>query len=366
MTDATLDNLDKTTTVKFSSKATSPSASAPILSIVAPVFNEELCLREFYAQVSAELEKMGVSWEIVFVDDGSVDASRSILLELRRRDERVKVLGFSRNFGNQAAIFAGLFASSGAATIVMDADLQQPPATIPVLFYYWQNGYRVVEAARSGYGEEASWFKRFASKAFYRTMNALSDVEIEPNAREFRLYDRRVIEALRAMPERARFLRAMTRWLGFKRAVVPYEINERFAGKSSFSTKKLLYLALDGIFGFSTKPLRWILYLGFAIFLSVLPYGAWALFEYCVLGAKTPGWTSLVLLNMLIGGGTLISLGVVGEYVGRIYNETKRRPLYVVEDEWGVKRAETPNARPDVVSVASKLESNAVDDSRVA
>lgn len=323
-------------------RPTRPDES-PVLSIVAPVFNEELNLREFYSQVSAELEKLGVLWEMVFVDDGSADASRAVLLELRQKDERVKIVGFSRNFGNQAAITAGLFATRGQAAIVMDADLQQPPATIPILFYYWKNGFRVVEAARNEYGKHAGWLKKFGSNAFYRTMNLLSDVEIEPNASEFRLYDRRVVEALRQMPERARFLRAMTRWLGFRRAVVPYDVNPRFAGKSSFSTKKLLCLALDGIFGFSTKPLRWILYLGLLVTFSVLPYGGWALFQFCFLGAKTPGWTSLILLNMLIGGSVLISLGVIGEYVGRIYNETKRRPMYVVEDEWGIERAKTEN-----------------------
>ncbi|MCF0234702.1 MAG: hypothetical protein HUK22_06975 [Thermoguttaceae bacterium] len=212
---------------------------------------------------------------------------------------------------------------------------------LPVFINLWKNGCKIVEGARRDYGKCASFSKKLASKAFYRVMNLLSDVEIEPNASEFRLYDRQVIEALRQMPERAKFLRASVRWLGFSRAVVPFDVNPRFAGTSSFSTKKLLCLALDGVVGFSTKPLRWIFYLGALATFSVAPYGMWALFQFCFLGVKTPGWTSIILLNMFLGGCILLSLGVIGEYIGRIYAEVKRRPMYVVEEARGVARADS-------------------------
>ncbi|MDO5581756.1 MAG: glycosyltransferase family 2 protein [Planctomycetia bacterium] len=310
-----------------------------MISIVVPAFNEEANLEMFYDQVSAELEKLDYLWEIVIVDDGSRDDSLSVLEKLHHRDSRLHAISFSRNFGNQMAITAGLEAAQGDVIVVMDADLQQPPEIIPKLLAYWEQGYHVVNTIRN-YGEEIGWFKKFTSFAFYKVMNMLSDVKIQPGVSDFRLMDRRIVNILNNMPEHSRFIRAQIAWLGFKQITIPYNCRERNAGVPSFSPVKLIALALDGIFSFSSKPLRWIAFLGVFLMSSLLPYGFWAVFQFFVFGPKTPGWTSLVVLNLFIGGAILFSLGLLGEYVARIYEEVKHRPRYLVKKRFGFSDSE--------------------------
>lgn len=306
-----------------------------VISIVTPAFNEELNLTEFYRQVSAQLEGLGVSWEIVIVDDGSSDHSTAILDRLHKTDPRVKAIRFARNFGNQIAVSAGLAASTGEAVIIMDADLQHPVELIPQLFAEWKKGYPIVNTVRR-YGNKTKWSRKMTSSLFYKVMNLLSGTRIEPSAPDFKLLDRRVVDLLNQMPERTRYLKALIPWLGFRQTAIPFDCKERYAGETSFTFFKLVELAIDGLISFTTKPLRWIIYLGMTVLGLTIPYGAWAVFQFIFLGPKTPGWTSIILLNLLIGGTTLISLGIIGEYIGRIYNEVKRRPLYTVEKVWGL------------------------------
>lgn len=305
------------------------------LSVVVPAFNEELTLEPFYAALVPHLESLGCSWEIVFVNDGSRDATAEILRSLNARDSRVKVIHFSRNFGNQIALTAGLAHAGGDAVVTMDADLQHPPEIISKMVRLWrEDGYDSVYTIRT-YDQTSGGFKRFASRLYQQTLNFLSDIDLPPGISDFRLLDRKVLNYLNGMDERSRFLRAQISWLGFRQIGVPYTTNPRFAGESKFSLSKLLRLSIDGITSFSTKPLRWISYSGMAVALLGLVYAAYVVFETLVSGVTTPGWPTLVIMVLILGGLQLISLGVIGEYVGKIYMETKRRPLYVLQEKLG-------------------------------
>lgn len=307
-----------------------------LLSIVSPAYNEEANIEKFCEKVSAVLESMNISWEIVFVNDGSEDRSSEIMRQMHERDPRIKAVILARNFGNQIAISAGLRASQGKAVIVMDADLQQPPEMIPQMVELWKQGFYVVNTVRQTYGQNAGWVKKKTSALFYNFMNFVSDVRLEPNSSEFRLMDRVVIDVLAQMPEQTQFLRGLIRWMGFRQTSIPCEINARFAGTPSFTPKKLMNLAIDGIVSFSTKPLRWVAYLGVFCLAMLLP---WLVFDVsrCVFAGGSWNLASiLVPLNLLIGGAVLLSLGIIGEYVGRIYTETKRRPLFTVQEQYGL------------------------------
>ena len=219
----------------------------------------------------------------------------------------------------------------------MDADLQHPVEMIPRLFEEWKKGFTIVHTVRR-YGRQVGCFTKLRSAFFYKMMNHLSKTQIEPNAPDFKLLDRQVVNLLVQMPERTRYLKALIPWLGFPQTFLPFDCKERFAGRTSFNLMKLMELAIDGIISFTTKPLRWITYLGTFVLVVTVPYGAWAVFQFFFLKPKTPGWTSIILINLLLGGSTLISLGIIGEYIGRIYNEVKQRPLWTVEKVWGLNR----------------------------
>ncbi len=313
---------------------TQNNGSAPLLSIITPAFNEEANLEEFYRQTSLCLDAAGLTWEIIMVDDGSRDATAEVIGRLHQRDPRVRGVSFARNFGNQAAVSAGLAMAEGEAAVIIDADLQHPIELIPKMTEAWRQGYEIVNTVRR-YGNKAPLSKRLLSVIFYKVMNFLSGTKIEAAAPDFKLLDRRVVDLLVQLPERTRYFKALIPWLGFKQTSIPFDCKERFAGTSSFNFVRLAELALDGIISFSTKPLRAIIYLGALVLLVTVPYGAWALFQFFFLGPKTAGWTSIILVNLLLGGATLISLGIIGEYVGRIYNEVKQRPLYTVKKVWG-------------------------------
>lgn len=309
--------------------------AAPLLSLVTPAFNEEASLEEFYRQAAACLDAAGYSWEIIMVDDGSSDATSAVIEKIHQRDRRVRGVSFARNFGNQIAVSAGLAAARGRAVVIIDADLQHPIELIPAMVEAWKSGYQIVNTVRR-YGNKVPLSKRFLSAVFYKIMNFLSGTKIETAAPDFKLLDRKVVDLLVQMPERTRYLKALIPWLGFTHTSIPFDCKERYAGKTSFNFMRLAELALDGIISFTTKPLRWIIYLGSLVLLITVPYGCWALFQFCFLGPKTAGWTSLILVNLLLGGTTLISLGILGEYIGRIYNEVKQRPLYTVKKTWGI------------------------------
>ena len=220
----------------------------------------------------------------------------------------------------------------------MDADLQHPPELIPVMVEKWKEGFHVVNTIRTGYGNNASLLKKFTSAAFYKVMNAVSEVPIIPGACDFRLMDRVVVDILSRLPEQTPFFRALIRWLGFKQTSIPCTVNARQAGVPSLTFKKMIALAVDGMVSFSTRPLRWIMYLGFFVTALVVPYGVWALIDHFIFDATVPGWTSLLILNMLLGGTMLVSLGIIGEYVGRIYNQVKGRPLFTIEELYGIEK----------------------------
>ncbi len=314
--------------------------------------NEAENLRPLYEAVRRQLESLGESgpFEIVFVNDGSQDDSMPILRRLAEEDRRVKVVGLSRNFGHQNAVSAGLEFARGDAVIVMDADLQHPPELIPKMLAAWRQGNRVVYTIREDDPCHAGRFKRWTSAAFYKLINAASDVPIPAGAADFRLLDRSVVDAILAMPERSRFLRGMVSWVGFRQVGIRYRPNPRRAGKSKYSLGKMFSLAIEGLTSFSTLPLRVSGYLGLAAALVGLPYGIWAIYARLFTDMAVPGWSSLVVAILFLGGVQLMSIGVIGEYVGRIYSEVKRRPLYLTEELIGFDadgpRSDRPGAPP--------------------
>jgi dolichol-phosphate mannosyltransferase len=277
---------------------------------------------------------------VIFVDDGSHDGSLEVLRELSGTDAHVRAVSLSRNFGHQYAITAGMEYARGEAVVVMDADLQHPPELIPKMVDAWRGGVQVVYTVRED-DEKASWFKRWTSSAFYKLMNCMSDTPIVPGAADFRLMDRAVVDALVAMPERSRFLRGMVSWLGFRQQSLNYRANPRFSGKSKYSLRRMLTLALQGITSFSSVPLRVSAYIGLFAAVVGLPYAIWAIYAKCFTDITVPGWTSLLIAVLFLGGVQLMSIGVIGEYVGRIYTEVKRRPLYLTKELIGFEQAGT-------------------------
>jgi dolichol-phosphate mannosyltransferase len=308
---------------------------APRLSVVIPVYNEQENLRELHDRLAAVLAGLG-SYEILFVDDGSRDASVPIALELQQRDPAVKVLRFSRNFGHQAALSAGLDAARGDAVILMDADLQDPPDLLPALLERWQEGFEVVYAVRRQRDE--GFFKRSTAAAFYRVLRAVANVDIPLDTGDFCLIDRKVVDVLRGLPEKNRFLRGLRSWAGFRQIGVPYDRPARHAGQAKYTMRKMVKLAVDGVMAFTSLPLRIASYLGFLTTAAGFAYLALAVVARLTAGAFPTGWTSLVAIILIIGGAQLMMLGVLGAYVARIYEETKDRPMYVV--------AETFSRRP--------------------
>jgi glycosyltransferase involved in cell wall biosynthesis len=281
------------------------------------------------------MSAMGVeSWEVIYVDDGSRDATARLLRELHEQDERVRVLRFSRNFGHQVAVSAGIEHTGGDAVVLIDADLQDPPEVIGEMLARWREGYDVAYGQRTDRAGESA-FKLATAKAFYRLLNRLSETEIPLDVGDFRLMDHNVVDALVAMPERARFVRGMVSWIGFRQIAVPYKRAERFAGETKYPLFKMLRLALDGVTSFSLVPLRMATWAGF------LASGVAMLGILFALGVRlftrewVPGWAAIFVAVLFVGGIQLMALGIVGEYVGRIYAEAKRRPLYLLQERLG-------------------------------
>ena len=302
------------------------------IGLLVPVFNEEASIKPFFNAVVPVLERLRCRWEILFIDDGSTDATRAEIRALQETSKTVHFIGFSRNFGKEAALTAGLDHIDADVVVPIDVDLQDPPELIVDFIDRWRNGYDVVFGVRS-YRATDGLAKRTTASGFYRIFNLLSSDDIPPDAGDFRLLDRRVVEVLRRMPERNRFMKGLFAWVGFRSIGVPYARPERASGKTKLPLRKLWRLALDGITGFSTLPLRVWTYFGLAVASTAFLFGVYRIIRTLIWGIDVPGYASLMVVILFLGGVQLISLGVIGEYLGRLFVEMKQRPLYVVDDK---------------------------------
>ena len=299
------------------------------VSFVIPVYNEESNLREFYRRMSSVTATLAYEYEMLFVDDGSSDGSALLLQELADADAHVQAYLLSRNYGHQLALTCGLDHADGDCVITMDGDLQHPPELVPELLSRWEAGYQIVRTVRKA-TEDASFFKNFTSRAYYKVINLLSNVEITPGGSDFRLMDRVAVQAFRLYRERARFIRGMVNTLGFRVATMEFVAPPRFSGHSKYNLHKMLHFALDGITAFSNLPLRWALYVGLVSGLISLCILFHVLFVKYVLDDAVPGWATVVGSLSFLGGIQMIGIGILGEYIGRIFEEVKQRPLYLV------------------------------------
>jgi len=302
------------------------------ISLVIPMYYEEQVAEECYKRVSKVLRNLKeYNYEIIFVNDGSKDKTLEILEKLAKIDDNVKIISFSRNFGHQAAVTAGLKYVSGDAIIIMDADLQDPPELIPDMLEYWKKGYEVIYGKRKKRDGESA-FKLLTAKVFYETLNKLSDVEIPKDTGDFRLVDKKVVDVINSLPEHNKFLRGLFSWVGFKQYAYEYERKERFAGKTKYPLKKMLKLAKDGILGFSAKPLKIVGGLGIISVIISIVILIYAILSFTYSWNNlTPGWTSIMCTITFLGGIILLSLWMIGEYIARIYDETKKRPEYIID-----------------------------------
>lgn len=312
-----------------------PRPERPLISIVVPCLDEAPVLPETLSRLARLAEGLpACAFEFVFVDDGSRDATLAILRQAATTDPRLRIISFSRNFGQQIAVTAGIDLARGDAVVLMDSDLQDPPEVIARMIDRWREGDDVVygtRASRPGDG----WFKRASARGFARLINRLSEVAIPPDAGDFRLMGRPVVDILKQMPERHRFLRGMVAWTGFRQSAIPYDRPERFAGQTKYPLRKMVRYALDGILSFSTKPLQIAIGLGLvSAGLALIGIG-YALVMRIFTSVWVEGWTALMIAVLFLGGVQLVALGIIGEYVGRIYGEVQRRPLYVVREVIG-------------------------------
>ncbi|WP_173196914.1 glycosyltransferase family 2 protein [Geobacter sp. SVR] len=325
-------------------------------SVVVPVFNEEKVLVEMYQRLHAVMEKLHQTYEIIFVNDGSSDRTFSILNDLCGRDSTIKVIEFAKNFGHQTAITAGMDYSQGEAVIVIDADLQDPPEVIPQMIARWEEGYDVVYGKR-GERKGETFFKKLSASFFYRLMKKMTDVDIPVDTGDFRLIDRTVCDALKSIKERNRYIRGIISWLGFKQIGVDFCREKRFAGETKYPLRKMLKFAFDAITSFSFKPLKLSSYLGILLSFFSFSYLLIVLYRKLFTDHIIDGWASSMMVNLFFNGIVLMMLGIAGEYIGRIYDESKGRPLYVVRqmrnftmEENGGRRA-AGALRPDSTHV---------------
>lgn len=300
------------------------------LTVIIPLYNEQEIINELYDRLSASVASISPDFILLFVDDGSKDHTLEKVMQIATKDKRVKYISFSRNFGHQVAVSAGLDHCQSKAVVIIDGDLQDPPEAIPSLYAKYQEGFEVVYARRLKRKGE-TWFKLLTAKLFYRLMKRITSIDLPLDVGDFRIIDQKIVECLRQMPEQHKFLRGQIAWLGFRQAFVEYERDSRKAGKTGYPLKKMVRFALDGITAFSNSPLRLVTNLG--IFISLLSFLIilYALYSHFVLQQTITGWTSLIISSMFIGGVQLLSIGIIGEYISRINTDVRKRPLYIVD-----------------------------------
>lgn len=310
-------------------------SARPLLSVVVPMYNEAEVLAHFFEHTTKALNSITQDWEIVCINDGSKDHTLQLLEQFRANEPRIKILHFSRNFGKEAALSAGIEYATGQAVIPIDADLQDPPELISEMVEKWQQGYKVVIATRSTrHGE--GWIKKSTAHLFYSVIGSISKTPIPANTGDFRLMDRQVVEAVKLLPERTRFMKGLLAWVGFPTCQIYYDRQPRICGATKWNYVKLFGLALDGIFSFTNIPLKIWVYLGVTISSLSFFYALFLIIRTLIYGIDVPGYSSLMVAILFMGGIQLISLGIIGEYIGRIFDETKHRPLYIVERKEGL------------------------------
>ncbi len=330
------------------------SMGRELVTVVIPVLNEAANLNGLLDRLRPVLGGLGVRWEVLFVDDGSSDDTLRVLKALNQRDQRITAISLSRNFGKEIALAAGLKYARGDAAILMDADLQHPPEVLAQFIDRWREGYQVVYGQRMDRAEEGP-IRRFFARAYYKIFNALAKTDIPEGAGDFRLLDRCAIDAMNRIGESSRFNKGLFSWIGFRSIAVPYSTAARAAGTSKWSYRRLAHFALDGLTSFSTLPLRVWSLLGLAISLTAFAYALIVLVQTLVLGVDVPGYPSLIISVMFFAGVQLITLGVIGEYLGRVYEEVKARPLFIVAEEVGLSEGATaPQVRVVPAAGAAK------------
>ncbi|MGK7875004.1 MAG: glycosyltransferase family 2 protein [Xenococcaceae cyanobacterium] len=315
------------------------------LSVVVPLYNEEQNIDYLFERLLSVLNRLQMKYEIVCVNDGSRDNTFELLMKYHCQNPAIKVINLSRNFGKEIALSAGLDYARGYAVVPIDADLQDPPELIEKLVAKWREGYDVVYATRRSRKGE-SWTKRFTANAFYRVIQKISQVPIPRDTGDFRLLDRRVVEAIKCTPERTRFMKGLFAWVGFKQASVLFDRPQRHQGKTSWNYWRLWNFALDGITSFSFVPLKVWSYAGIFISITSFIYAAFLVIRTLILGIDVPGYASIMVAVLFLGGVQLVSLGVIGEYLGRVYEEVKRRPLYLVREAYGFEKSSS--AQPKI------------------
>jgi polyisoprenyl-phosphate glycosyltransferase len=316
------------------------------------MYNEQEVIEVTYRRLKAVLDTLGETYEIVFVNDGSRDKTSEIVRGMCASDQKVKLVEFSRNFGHQIAVTAGMDHSSGRSVVLIDADLQDPPELIIDMVALWREGYDVVYGKRIERKGE-SWFKKMTASMFYRLLRSMTSVNIPVDTGDFRLMDRKVCDALSSMREQSRFIRGMVSWAGFKQTSVDYVRDERFAGETKYPLRKMIKLSLDAMTSFSTKPLKIASVLGFILSAVGFIYLFVVLYQRFFTNSTTQGWTSLIAINLLFNGITLSLLGVLGEYIGRTYEEAKRRPLYLVSDAINFEGQAEPSRDRELAKVGA-------------
>jgi glycosyltransferase involved in cell wall biosynthesis len=309
------------------------------ISIVVPMHNEAATIESLHSRLQIQLKKLDIHYEIICVNDGSTDDTLAVLIKQQEQDPHIRLIDLSRNFGKEVALSAGLDYSTGAAVIPIDADLQDPPELLPEMIARWREGYDVVYATRRSRQNE-SVVKKTTANLFYRLLNRISDVEIPRNTGDFRLMDRCVVDALKRMPERNRFMKGLFSWVGFKQTAIYFDRDPRLDGETSWNYLKLWRLAIDGITSFSATPLKIWSYVGLFLSLTALAYAAFLFIRVLVDGVDVPGYASMMVVLLFIGGIQFITLGVMGEYLGRIFTEVKGRPLYLVKETRGFEKEE--------------------------
>lgn len=305
------------------------------ISIVVPMFNEAANIETLYRRLTAVLQKIGRPYEVICVNDGSRDNTLAMLTELNNQDNHFKVIDLSRNFGKEIALSAGIDFTRGQVVVPIDADLQDPPELIVDLIAKWEEGYDVVYATRAE-REGESWFKKWTASMFYKTMQRLTSLDMPVNTGDFRLMSRQSIEALKELRESNRFMKGLFTWVGFRQTGITYKRDARFAGKTKWNYPKLWNLAVEGITSFSYLPLQWSMYLGLMVAFISFVYGFYMIISTLLHGNPVPGYPSLMVVVLFIGGVQLFTIGIIGQYIGRIYTETKRRPLYIVRSTCGL------------------------------